>query len=555
MFYMLIFFTFSNDFFLTPCDKIKTQALYIDTEKSFDTKKLDLLLDYCNVHPRKIFKLCRKNKKDCSYYKARLFEYFGNTKDAMDLYLRSSKYERYLYLLSSNAENPEALFEKYKIKTSAKIFYLANYYFSKGSWSEVIKNTDSIKNINEQYKAKLIFLIAYSYVMLGDIKTASEYLSYKFENFYYNLEIKKIDAIILYSKNEQANALNIIKKILKYYPNDSLILKYYAEINFRLGFFKEANKSIDNLIKKETRDTEKFYFLQEKAFMLLRYGFIKQSLLLFDSILVEYPKNIDLIYEYIVLLINYSFVNEAEVYIKKLNNIDAYFYNLALSLKEDYFYNIEASIKYLETANKIKESKSLLDKIKTYKNIIDFKGKDKKISCSNYSITKLNDGILQIIKDETKYFIKKQDDLYNVFILINFNFREGINVKIYDLNNFIKDIEDFWSTDLLKLNIIQSLGNTVTFDYFPSSLYIKRADSLSWPILLNNKTYFHEIGHLLGLDDEYYETDHRLKTLNKKRVIGSKNSLMRNILSGIIEKKHIELILYPALYCEASNAN
>lgn len=554
MFYIFIFFIFADDFFKTPCDEIKSKTLYLDAEKKFDTNKLDLLLDYCNMHPRKVYKLCRKKQKDCSYYKARLFETFGNTKDAMDLYLRSSKYERYLYLLSLNAEDPSKYFEKYKIDESSKTFILATYYFSKGSWTEVIKNKDVLKNMKDPYKAKLIFLIAYSYIMLGDTASSSTYLSYSFNDYYSNLEIKKIEAILLYAKNEQLLSLNIIKEILKSYPNDSLILKYYSEINFRLGFFKVAKTTIDSLIKKETRDTEKFYLLKEKAFMLLRYNFLKESLSLFDSILEEYPKNYELIYEYIVLLINYSFIKESELYIEKLKHIDPYFYKLSLSLKEDYYYNLDESIKYLEAANLIKSTKEILDKIKLYKKILDFKGKNKKTTCEDYKITLLNDDILQIKKAEAVYYVKKEEGYYNISILVDFSFREGINPKVYELKEFIKAIESFWSNDSFRLNIIEAKGSSVIFDYYPSSLYLKRADSYSWPILLNKKTYYHEVGHLLGIEDEYYETDQRLAILNKDRIIGSKNSIMRNILSGNIDKRHIELILYPILYCGSNNA-
>jgi hypothetical protein len=78
-----------------------------------------------------------------------------------------------------------------------------------------------------------------------------------------------------------------------------------------------------------------------------------------------------------------------------------------------------------------------------------------------------------------------------------------------------------------------------------SSLYISRISSHKWSILSSYKSISHEVGHLLGLEDEYFETEETILSRNANRFIGSRDSIMRNILSGSPEKRHIQNILYP----------
>jgi hypothetical protein len=47
------------------------------------------------------------------------------------------------------------------------------------------------------------------------------------------------------------------------------------------------------------------------------------------------------------------------------------------------------------------------------------------------------------------------------------------------------------------------------------------------------------------LDDEYYETDKRISSRNINRYIGPRTSIMRNLLSGKPEKRHIHFLLSP----------
>jgi len=553
---MFLFFIF---FLLTPynfiketCKKEDVLNIYKNINNKNLISKLNILLNYCNIHPREVFKLCRKYEKDCSYYKAKLFEFYGNNKDAKDLYLRSNYVNEFLYLNTLEAKNPEPYFTEHKIEDeNTKIFFIVLYNYAIGNWDNIIKHRNKILSNNDINKDKLIFYLAYAYIMKAQIEEAKEFLKIDFNNFYSNLEIKKIKALILYSNNEQNQALKLFKEILKYYQNDYISLKYTAEIYFRLAYLNNGLKIINKLIDKEARDTEKYYLLKEKCFMLFRYGLILESLEIADNIIKEYSKNFDFIIDYIVLLLNYSKVELVDKYIIELKNNDSFLYNIALSLKEDYYLNYKNSLAYLINANNIKKTKEIEDKISLYEKIINHKNLVKQnINCDELKIKSSFDDYFSIYSPMTTYFIKLEHNNYAVKLFLNFKLKEGINLKFIDFNNLIKSIEGFWSVYGLNLKIVNNKeAKLINFDYYPSSLYEKRASSSTWQILLNNRVYYHEIGHLLGLKDEYYETNPKLAKLNLTRFIGDKNSIMANILSGNPTKKHIELISSPLQIC------
>lgn len=555
MFLLLIFINlFAITFTDKPCQKSDIDNLIKNLNKNNLHDSLATLIEKCNFHPRKVYKLCKKFEKDCVYYKAQTYEFYGNTKDAQDLYLRSLNYEKYIFIKAMKANDPRDLIKKYNINKVASLYLLCVYYNSIGDWKNIIKLKKQIIYSDDKYKAKLVFYLTYALIMNGNIDEVSKYLNFKFKYFYDNLEIKKANAVYLYAYNKQYEARIVFEEILKYYNFDFISLKYLSEIYFRTGFLSKAINTINKLIDKESIDTQRFYLLKEKAFMLARYSKISDSINVVNKINNEFKNNDSLIYEYIVLLINYSYINEAKIFINKLKKINLYYYYLAMSTLEDYALNLQKSLEYLILARKINETDELKQRINLLKKIIvNEETNNKSFGCENVKIKDIKGEYSQVNLNGANYFIKQINNNYIINLFINFSYKEGINKDYINLKSFVNKIEKFWSKYGLKLNILEGGTNFVKFDFFPSSLYLKRASSVSWPILLNDRVYFHEIGHQLGLNDEYYEADVRLSKFNINRIIGDKNSIMRNILSGNPLKKHIELILNPFIFCGAKN--
>ncbi|MFH1223149.1 MAG: hypothetical protein V1647_02250, partial [Pseudomonadota bacterium] len=132
---------------------------------------------------------------------------------------------------------------------------------------------------------------------------------------------------------------------------------------------------------------------------------------------------------------------------------------------------------------------------------------------------------------------------------VRFIYPAGINIKSRQ-PLWVLFAQKMWSSGAMEFLINDDKSgikdvNKINVEPWPSSFYIKRVSSHEWNVLTSPRTAAHEIGHLLGLADEYYETDKRVASKNYNRYIGSKSSIMRNVQSGYPQKIHIQFILIP----------
>jgi hypothetical protein len=150
-----------------------------------------------------------------------------------------------------------------------------------------------------------------------------------------------------------------------------------------------------------------------------------------------------------------------------------------------------------------------------------------------------------------RYLIAHSGNKYLVSLELAFKYPEEINFASHKAS-WVSYAEKTWSTDGLVLKVNSFEGDiapekaiAVNIAPWPSAFYIQRTSSHQWNILNPPTVVAHEIGHLMGLDDEYYETDARIYKRTKDRFIGPRASIMRNVLSGKPQKMHIHFILSP----------
>jgi len=509
------------------------------------------------------FESCRKRKgEDCSYFKAILLERQGNAGSAMDLYFRGGYFDDYIRLKAVSGQDIEALIKKYKIGKLKEEYYRGILCFSKGKWNEARK-TFSKRALSNYTPAK--FYVAYAYVMLGKIKDAKKILDDKPSGLKNEEEIyyKKLEGIIVYAENKQVEALKLFLSILKKYPEDFIALKYSAHIYYRTGWFKKAEKIYSSLISKEWKDTEIYYLLSERCEMRVRY--FKFDLAVKDAkkVISEFPQRRDFIPQFISWLLEYSNLALAKKYLNNLSykedKYQASLFYFAAGMIDDFELNDESALEKFKKADSIYPTKEYKQKIKEAKqNQISFPINDyPKLECKKFSISTLADGGLFVKSNifgkrwPIRYLINYSGKKYFVNLGLVFKYPKDICFSSHK-KLWMSFAEKTWSTDGMVLEISSFEEDTapptaITINVvpWPSAFYSQRTSSHKWNILNPPKVIAHEIGHLMGLDDEYYETDARIYKRTKNRFIGPRASIMRNVLSGKPQKMHIHFILSP----------
>lgn len=529
---------------------------------SNEQKQLMDLLEKENYQPRKVFDLCKSKGLDCTYFKAKIFESEGNAGSAMDLYLRGAYYEDYLRLQTYSGADIEQIIKTHRIDEKKAAFYRALSEYVKGNWKKAI-DLFSVDILKKDMLSK--FYLAYSYLMLGDNDKAKKISKDRAEqlNMADQIEYKKLDALILYAENKQLDAKKLFVDVLKVRPGDFISLKYLAHIYYRTGWFKKAEKIYGSLISKEWRDTELYYLLSERCEMRVRYLLFNQAVKDANKIISEYPNRKDFIAIFISWLLEHDNLELAEKYVQKLSGTDSEYdkslYAFVNGLLAEFKLKDVEALSYLKKAYSLYPANEYLEKIKTAEDNLVSMSEEKypKLDCDKYKVTNLSTGVWNIESDlfgkdwPISYSIEKKKDVFYVNLKINFIYSSDINFEDR-AKLWIKTSQNIWSKDGIKLEL-QSVGNTyykspytsINILPWPSSFYSKRVSSHEWSVLTSPRTAAHEIGHLLGLDDEYYETDKRIIHRNDNRYIGPRSSLMRNMLSGNPEKRHIHFLLSP----------
>jgi tetratricopeptide (TPR) repeat protein len=517
---------------------------------------LKLLSNYSNYNPESIYKLCKKKLMDCTYYKAKLFESMGNAGSAMELYQRSGFFEEHIRLMASNGKNIDSEIKKARLKRDKQLFYKGLVLFHSGKWQEAVSYfTNSAKY--DYYLAKVY--LAYSYLMIGENNEAKKILKEKNKDydFFKKLEFKKLEALILYADNKQIESKKIFLEILNIIPNDFFSNKYLAHIYYRTGWFDKAENIYERLISKEWRDNELFYLLQERAEMRIRYLKIDLARKDADRIINEYPDRKDFISKFISWLIEYGEIETAKKYLSSLSeNQDKYQKSLYYFTSAMIFYydkNINLALEHYKKANEIFPTKEYQKKIDMI--ITQLKHSNNsayyEIDCSKYYIGSFRKDSWFVSSDKfgkiwpVKYYLKKVDDLYELSIYFKFIYDENISANF---DNWLNYAENIWSKYELVTYFKEYSKQGPAFveiniKPWPSSFYITRVSSHDWNILSSKHVIAHEIGHLLGLYDEYYEMDKTMDWRNEKRYIGREDSIMNNMLSGEAQKRHIHFIL------------
>jgi hypothetical protein len=176
--------------------------------------------------------------------------------------------------------------------------------------------------------------------------------------------------------------------------------------------------------------------------------------------------------------------------------------------------------------------------------------------CSKYRVKALSGNRWLVGSDifgktwPVNYSIEKKDRAYDVTLRLKFVHSREINFEERS-SLWIRYSQDIWSVPGMRLIVVKvpvdytGVSTAINVTPWPSSFYIKRVSSHEWSVLTSPRTAAHEVGHLLGLDDEYYEMDKRILDRNNNRYIGPRTSIMRNMLSGRPEKRHIHFLLSP----------
>ncbi len=527
-----------------------------------DFQKLCDLMEYKNYAPRKVFTMCQKSGIDCTYFKAKIFESEGNAGSAMDLYLRGGYYDDYTRLQTCSGSDIEPILKKYKIEDKKASFYRGLSAYTRGDWKGAV-DIFSGKELSDYLPAK--FYLAYAYLMLGENDKAKKITEGRPSklNFYDQLEYKKLDAFILYAENKQFEAKKLFMEVLASQPGDFISLKYLAHIYYRTGWFDKAEKIYASLISKEWRDTELYYLLSERAEMRVRYFKFDLAVKDADRIIKEYPGRKDFIALLSSWFLEHDNLQLAEKYSEKLADAKTPYenglYMMSKGLLEEFKLNDRVALEYFEKANQFFPAVEYSDRIKMAESDLSSMDESRapKMDCDKYKVQKLSNSAWHVESNvfgntwPVNYFVQQKTAISYVMLKLRFVYSKEINFEERS-NLWIKQAKAFWSSPELKLFIekaprASTEGGYTTINVvpWPSSFYSKRVSSHEWSVLTPPRTVDHEVGHLLGLDDEYYETDERIINRNQNRYIGPRTSIMRNMLSGRPEKRHIHFILSP----------
>lgn len=510
--------------------------------------------------PREIFSMCRKIKyADCSLFKAKVLESEGNAGSAMELYLRAGRLKDYLRLKALSGQDVEADLNAPHLSKDDKDHYRGLSSFSKGQWGQAGSYFSS-KGLRARSGSR--FLLFYSYLMLGDHENARLLIdkSDSTKDIDSLVDGMKMKAMMLYADNEQYKAMAIFKNVLKFFPDDAVCSRYLAHIYYRTGWFELAERIYYDLISAEWRDTERFYLLSERIEMRIRYLMPERTFKDADSIIKEYPDRPDFVANYISWLLEYGFVDIAERYLKRIpldkgpytGSLRYFSEGLIMEFKSRYKEARDLYSRSYELYPAL-EYKARVEALNSAEKLFDKNNEAPRPVCRNYSLRRGTDGWTLVNAKgayqgwQVKYFAMEKDGLLHLFLKLRFNHDKEMNFgekgRVWS-----SSISSTWSYDSMLVKVVQANDKDdsaidIEVVPWPSYFYMKRASSHEWSLLTPLRVIDHEAGHLFGLLDEYYETDVRISSRNLNRYIGEPTSIMRNMLSGIPQKRHIQFIL------------
>jgi len=539
-------------------------SIFVSAKKNRNEKVMNdvlgLLGEYIGMSYRDLFKMCRSSGVDCTYYKAKMLEMQGNAGSAMELYLEAGYYEDYLRLKAYSGQELDVVAKKYGLGEETVLYYKGLFYVAKGEWDNAVKvlSDDKLKN-----NTKAIFSLGYALLMKGDNERVKLLIQEqpKKINYFERLDYKRLKGLLLYAENKQFEAFDVFKEILAATPNDFLSKRYLAHIYYRTGWFYKAEKIYSDLISQEWRDTELYYLLSERCEMRVRNLKFETAKKDAERIVKEYPSRKEFIVELVSLLLSYGDSHDAGCFFAYLSakgdpyeqGLHFFTQGLILEFNKDYagatsmFKNAAQVFPSPEYSTKVLQSEQNLNEMSN--------DRAPKFSCDDYNIKKVSPTEFEVGLKRTDvgmaskyYIIKNPATEYKVRLPLLFVYNAG-RIFLKDKEVLWMDkIQKAWSVDDLKLEVdYTDRNNSIKIDVvpWPSSFYLKRVSSHEWSVLTPPSVIAHEVGHLLGLDDEYYEMDRRIVSRNKGRYIGQMSSIMRNMYNGRPEKRHIHFILSP----------
>jgi tetratricopeptide (TPR) repeat protein len=496
---------------------------------------------------RDLFSMCRSLRKvDCTLFKARIFEDEGNAGSAMDLYTRSGNSKDYLRLKALSGQSIEKDISEKGQKLSAieKTYYSNISDFAKGEWNKVA--------IQESAP---LFMRFYSYLMLGNIDKAKGVLqdASRTNSFTGLLEYKRMKALMSYAENKQYEALTVFKEVLKYDPSDRVSLRFIAHIYYRTGWYDRAEKIYAELISSEWRDTELYYLLSERAEMRVRNLKITSATKDAEKIFKEYPDRYDFIVQWTGWLTEYGKKDLAEKYITRIPvDKGPYFESLRYYVQGIMFENnfdLANAVVYFDKAYSVYKAVEYKDRADIIREAEKIRERGKKLSsidCREYSFVPTDIGWIMALRP-VKYYFKKEDNTFRLILKLKLIHDKELNIG-NTAAEWSRSISSTWSKDGLKVQLaivdeVDSGTISIEVQPWPSSLYLKRVSSHQWSLLTPYSVIDHEAGHLLGLSDEYFEPNKNLSSKNIGRFMGEPDSIMRNMLYGVPQKRHIQFIL------------
>ena len=499
--------------------------------------------------PRELYSMCKKLVgADCTTFKARVMEDDGNAGSAMDLYLRSGRSIDYARLkIMSGEVVPVA-----EIPSIQKDYYFGLLAFVKGDWEKAI-GFFSKKNLQNNRDAQ--FKLFYSFLVLGKYDSARavfETASFS-EDIYSYVDSKKMEAFLLYAENRQYEALDILKELLKFDPTDKISMRYIAHIYYRTGWYSIAEKIYQELISSEWRDTELYYLLSERCEMRVRYLKINLASKDADRIIKEYNNRPDFVVQWASWLLEYGYLEKASSYIDRLQNTDDNYSKalkfFALGLLEENSFKEDKALDLYKKAYELFPVNEYKQKIINIQGAQSIKGRNPEpvINCKEYNVNPASNGWFFVESGVLKYYLKKKGDKFEALLKMNFKYSDKISFG-NRASRWSNEISSTWSSQNVTLSVLVTdkiSRDSITVDVvpWPSSFYLKRASSHEWSVLTPYNVISHEAGHLFGLVDEYYELDPRIQSRNLKRYIGEPGSIMRNMLYGVPQKRHIQFML------------